>query len=473
FVNTTYTATGTGLASGDYRYCFLDLDNNAMWFAHVDVSSSDALVYDNGATKAEIEAGTTTNAVHTSLPAGDYAPTVWMDTSGVIEMNFGQSAFYTSSDLPEGFKALNTANLPDPAIADGSEYFHPQLYTGTGSSGLAITNDASAGDFKPDILWLAPRSNGDNKVFFDSVRGTTQRVKSNAADAEDTDGTAQLTFEADGFDLDTTDVNFNGSGRTYVAWQWHTNGGTTSSNTDGSITSTVSANATAGVSIVTYTGTGANATVGHSLNTAPKMLLIKNRTDTDSWVVYHDALGATKGLAIDNTDAPTTASTFFNNTAPTSSVFSVGIGGRTNGSSKSMLCYCFAEVEGFSKFGSYTGNGSTDGPFVYTGFKPRWVLFRRYDAAEGWSILDTARGSGNFGSDAGSGGTNPTAGNDMNNKINANDSAGEEDNPTGSRRASFLSNGFKLRTTNTAMNASGDYLYMAFAESPFKTATAR
>ena len=393
--------------------------------------------------------------------------------SATVTANFGQSGFtYTP---PTGAVALSTANLLDPTTADGSEYFHTQLYTGTGSSGLAITNDASAGDFKPDILWLSPRSNGDNKVFFDSVRGTTQRVKSNTSDAEDTDGTAQLTFETDGFDLDTTDVNFNGSGRTYVAWQWKTTGGTSSSNTDGDITSTVSANATSGVSVLTYTGNGSdNQEIGHGIGIAPKMIITKRRDSAGNWTTYHDAVGINKVFYLNSTSAASSNTEQYR-AVPTSSVYTVGVGGDINSSGGTYVAYCFAEVDGFSKLGSYRGNGSSsDGPFVYTGFKPRWVMIKRYDATESWPILDTARGSGNFGSAAGTGGTNPTAGNDLNAVLVASTSAAEEDNPTGSRRASYLSNGFKVRTSNTAMNASGgDYLYMAFAECPFKYATGR
>ena len=426
---------------------------------------------DNGDLKFYDNSGTLIGTAYSGLTSGPYFPVFRNGSAANISINFGQQTF--SHSLPTSHVALNTANLPDPTIADGSEYFHPQLYTGTGTGGLAITNDASAGDFKPDILWLAPRSNGDNHVFFDSVRGTTQRIKSNSADPEDTDSPAQITFETDGFDLDGTDPNFNGSGRTYVAWQWHTTGGTSGSNTDGSITSTVSANATAGVSIVTYTGTGANATVGHGLGVAPQMILIKDRSNTESWIVYHEDVGNDGNVYLNLTNAKATQAVF-NNTSPTSSVFSLGSTDGANKSSANHVAYCFAEVEGFSKFGSYEGNGSTDGPFIYTGFKPRFVMIKRYDATESWPILDTARGSGTFGSAAGSGGTNPTAGNDLNAVLVASTSAAEEDNPSGSRRASYVSNGFKVRTTNTAMNASGgDYLYMAFAESPFKTATAR
>jgi hypothetical protein len=273
FVNTTYAATGTGLASGDYRYCFLDLDNNAMWFAHVDVSSSDALVYDNSATKAEIEAGTTTNAVHTSLPAGYYAPTVWMDTSGVIEMNFGQSAFYTSSDLPEGFNTLNTANLATPSITDGSAYFQPTLYEGNGST--QSINQTGNSTFQPDFAWIKNRDAADAHALFDAVRGATKVLSSNATTAEATNDDTLTGFESDGFALGD-DVIVNTNSESYVAWQWKANGAG-SSNTDGTVASTVSANPTAGFSIAKWTHTTAsNYTVGHGLGAVPKMILLKD-----------------------------------------------------------------------------------------------------------------------------------------------------------------------------------------------------
>jgi len=345
------------------------------------------------------------------------------------------------------FKELTSANLATPSIKDGSEYFHPQLYTGNGSSGLAITNAANAGDFEADLLILAPRSNGDNKVWFDDVRGTTSRIYSNKADPADVDGTAQLTFESNGFDLDTTDVNFNGSGRTYVAWQWKKG-------------------ATPGFDIVQYTGNKTNRTISHSLGVAPEWIVIKDYSNTESWNVGHNSIGWTKNLFLNLTNGEASSSTIWQDTAPTSSVFSIGTSDGVN-KVGSHIAYLWASVAGFSKFGSYTGNGNVDGPFVYTGFKPRWVMIKS-TGTESWPILDTARGSGNFGSAAGANGNSPTAGNDMNAVLVMSTNNAEEDNAAGSRRASYLSNGFKVRTTNSAMNSSGQkYVFMAFAEHPF------
>lgn len=417
--------------------------------------------YKNNSTQGTALSGST-------LDATTWIPVIATSNGVGGTINWGQSAFtYTP---PTGFNALSTANLPTPSITDGSKYFQPTIYTGNGtaigSGGLEV-NQSGNSTFQPDFAWIKNRTTGGNEHdLYDVVRGATKVVFSSTSGPEATVSEGLTSFDSDGFTVGNRG-EVNTSGNSMVAWQWKANGAG-SSNEDGATTSTISANTTSGFSIVKWTGTGANTTLGHGLGAAPKMILIKNLADADSWVVYHEDVGATKGLTLDTTAAATTASTFFNNTAPTSSVFSVGSGGRSNGSSDGMIAYCFAEVAGYSSFGSYTGNGSTDGPFVYTGFTPRFVLFKRTNTTESWPMLDTARGSGNFGSDAGSGGDNPTAGNDLNAVLVASTSAAEEDNPSGSRRASFNSNGFKVRTTNTAMNGSGStYIYMAFAEHPF------
>jgi hypothetical protein len=301
-------------------------------------------------------------------------------------------------------------------------------------------------------------------------------MQSNTTDPEVTGSGAfgsTLAFTSDGFTLDngTSDnLYVNAGGETYVGWAWKADGAG-SSNTDGTISSTVSANTTSGFSIVTYTGNGTSgATFGHGLGVAPKMVIVKERSPGgNNWMVGHDSIGWTKYLALDTTAAAVTSSTRWNNTAPSSTVVTLGNDGGINANTATYVAYCFAEIPGYSSIGSYTGNGSaTDGPFIYTGFKPRFVMIKRYNSTESWPILDTARGSGNFGSDAGSGGDNPTAGNDLNAVLVASTTAAEEDNPAGSRRASYVSNGFKVRTTNTAMNGSGSsYIYMAFSEHPF------
>ena len=436
----TAASYGNAYTAGQYIGVALDLDNGKIYWSI------------NGTFQNSGDPAGGSGEAYSSI-SGTFAPAFAVDfgtgTSRLIA-NFGQSAF--QNDPPTGFKQLNSANLPAPTIKDGSEYFHTQLYTGTGSSGLAITNDANYGDFQPDLLWIAPRSNGDNHVFWDVVRGTTKRLKSNSADAGDTDDPAQVTFETDGFDLDTTDANFNGSSRTYAAWQWKTSGGAGSSNTDGSISSTVSANATAKFSIVKYVSNNtAGATVGHGLGVAPDMIITKNQEDERNWGVYFSKLGATKAMFLNLNNAASTSSVYYNDTEPTSSVFSLGTsGGETNfPASDAFIAYCFAEIEGYSKFGSYTGNGSsTNGPFIYTGFKPAFVMFKKHSATDSWEIFDNKRPGYNA---TGLG-------------LLADTTAAES---TG-RNIDILSNGIKQRNANGTTNEDGNtYVYMAFAENPF------
>jgi len=344
-------------------------------------------------------------------------------------------------------------------IDDGSEYFHTQLYTGNGSSGHSITNDANAGDFQPDWLWIKPRSASDNHVVFDSSRTSNKRLKVNSSDAEDSDGTAQVTFESNGFDLDTTDPNFNGNGTTYVAWQWKANGGTTSSNSSGSITSTVQANTTAGFSIVTYTGNGtAGATIGHGLGAVPHVIIVKNRskgTDGD-WNVFHHKNTSepeTDFLVLNNTDATSDASNRWNDTTPTSSVFTVGSTLRVNEDGDNYIAYLFCEKQGYSKFASYKGNGSENGSYIYTGFKPAWILYKGSTLAENYIMNDTKRDPHNL----------------TFHRLDAERNIAETTN-TGSTNPiiDILSNGFKIRGSGNVNNGSGEtYIYMAFAEHPF------
>jgi len=415
-----------GIAADTFMEVLIDKDNNRLG------------VVIGGTAYIAVDSGVAIQDTMTQIVVATYG-------SVTATVDFGQSGFTPSQT---GYKALSTANLDTPTITDGSAYFHTKLYTGNGSSGRAVINDANAGDFQPDFLWLAPRSNGDNHVMWDVARGTTSRIYSNKADPADVDGTAQLTFEADGFDLDTTDVNYNGSGRTYVAWQWKTQGGAGSSNTDGSInTTTTSVNQTAGFSINTYTGTGSNATVGHGLGAVPKMILIKDTTNTESWIVYHEGVGNDGNLYLNLINGKATQAVF-QDTTPTSSVFSLGTTDGANKASAVHVAYCFAEIPGYSKFGSYTGNGSTDGPFIYTGFKPAFVMFKKFSGTDGWEIFDSKRPGYNV-TDLG---------------LLANSNAAEA---TG-RNIDILSNGIKQRNGNGTTNENGNsYIYMAFAENPF------
>jgi hypothetical protein len=330
-----------------------------------------------------------------------------------------------------------------------TEYFNTITYTGTGSS-----NSLTGVGFQPDWVWIKKRNGAVGHRLYDAVRGVQNTLFSNSTDAEATGQSTTLTaFNSDGFTV-ISESGVNASGDTYVAWNW-LGANTTVSNTSGSITSTVSANPTAGFSIVSYTGTGATATVGHGLGVTPKMLIVKKRdTGGTDWTVWGSILGGTVGsekITLEGTGAKTTGlnSSWFNNTAPTSSLFTVGTQSDLNSSGATYIGYCFADVKGYSKFGSYTGNGNANGNFVYLGFKPAFVLVKNSSlAGENWVMLDNKRDT-----------KNPTNLALFSNLSNA---------EGGTYPFDFLSNGFKIRDSSAAYNRSGDvFIYMAFAENPF------
>jgi len=327
-----------------------------------------------------------------------------------------------------------------------SKYFNTVLFSG--NSG---TQSITGVGFKPDWVWNFQRSSGGNSRMFDAVRGTSLALISNDTSAEASQAGVS-SFDTDGF---TTGSINNSTGQTYVTWNWLASN-TTASNTSGSITSTVSANTTSGFSIVSYTGTGSVSTVGHGLGVAPKMLIIKNRDQGVggwNWKVYHALLGNTKDISLNRTDAAATTTNFWNNTSPTSSVFTIGTDGVVNTNGNKFIAYCFAEIKGFSKFGSYTGNGSSDGTFIYTGFKPAYVMIKNSTfASQSWWISDNKRTPYNVASTTG-------------NFLAANISDAEA---TSGNTVDFLSNGFKIRTAYDGTNNSGSTpIYMAFAENPF------
>jgi len=320
---------------------------------------------------------------------------------------------------------------------DPQDYFNIVLYTGNGS-----TNAITGVGFQPDMCWWKMRSGIEEHALGDAVRGATKIVKTNAPDAQATSSSYFSSFDSDGFTLGG-DSKTNSNGSTYASWNWKANGAGVS-NTDGSTSSTVSANTTAGISIVKWTPSGSAETVGHGLGSVPKMILTKNLGASQGWFTYHHIIGNTKYLLLNSDAAPATDSTAWNNTTPTSSVFSVG--SQFGGSD--YVAYCFAEKKGFSKFGSYTGNGNADGPFIYTGFKPAFVIHKRTDVAGYyWQIWDNKRDSFNV-VDLG---------------LNANTTVAEYTETFGD----FVSNGFKITGTNTNKNeAGGTYIYIAFAENP-------
>ena len=427
--STSYNIGSWGV--GDVIGLAIDMDNSTYRF------------YKNGT--ALHSAVSFTKGTETWFPfAGLY------NASNVV--NFGQRPWAYAP--PTGYKAINTYNLPDSTIKKGNSVMDATIWTGNGGN-RTITN----GGFRPDLLWIKKRNSAFNHRLNNTITGTTATLFTNNTDAETTWGGLDG-FTANGFTI-SGDTSVNNNGDTYVAWQWNAGSGSTSSNTQGSITSTVSVSASAGFSIVTYTGTGANATVGHGLGVAPKMIIAKCRGAASQWGVYHANVDATPqnyALLLNSTAAKELNSLYWNNTAPTSTVFSLGGSSAANTSGQGQVAYCWAEIAGFSKFGSYTGNGSTDGPFVYTGFRPKFVLIKRTDSADVWWMFDSTR--------------NPSNPDDL--YLWAQSSQAEAQRTGSTTGLDLLSNGFKLKDTSTGLNASGGtYIYMTFAENPFKNALAR
>jgi hypothetical protein len=420
----TASASGTTYATNDVIGIAFDADAGKLWFSK------------NGVWIASGDPATGANARYSGI-TGEWCFALGSFVSHAQTAsfaNFGQRPFaYTP---PTGFKALNTQNLPEPTIKKGNQWFDVSLYTGTGST-LAVTN---SGSMQPDFVWLKARSSAFQHGLFDAVRGTGKGLVSNTTDAEAT-FSAVTSFNSNGF---TNGTDYNNSGTTYVGWQWKES-------------------VSAGFDIVTYTGTGSARTVAHSLGVAPKMVIVKNRTTATgggNWPVYHanqNASPASGATFLNLTNAFGTAAQIWNSTAPSSSAISLGTSAETNFNGATYVAYLFAEVAGFSKFGSYTGNGSsTDGPFVFCGFRPRFVMVKRTDiAGDGWTILDTSRNTYNV----------------ANAKIEANASTAES---ASYNVMDVLSNGFKLRDADRSWNGNGGtYIFAAFAEVPFKSALGR
>lgn len=434
YVNGTNSAYGATYAVGDIIGVALDMDGGTVTFYKNNTSQGSISLSGSGCVNATF----TTSAGGGSTSTGS--------------VNFGQRPFtYTP---PSGFKSLNTYNLPAPTIPNGATQFAATTYTGVGSS-LAISNTVNGKSFQPDLVWVKGRSGATDHALYDSVRGTTKDLVSNSTAAETTQATGLTAFGSSGFTVGAL-AKLNTNTATYVGWQWKASNAAPVTNTSGSITSSVSANPSAGFSIVTYTGTGANATVGHGLGVAPKMMILKSRSNIRDWPVYHTSIGAGNYLALNTTAASAALSTMWNSTAPTSTVFSVGSALTSNDTL--MVAYCFSEIAGYSKFGSYTGNGSTDGPFVYCGFRPKFVMIKNASTVTDWWMMDTSRDTYNV----------------VNNVLVADSSGSESSLGAPWAAIDILSNGFKARITNAGVNGSGNTLvFMAFAESPFNYSLAR
>jgi hypothetical protein len=460
--NSSAVSYGNTATTGDIIGVAMDLENNKLYFSKNGTWQNSG-VPTSGATgtgAASLTAGETYafavsdgSAAHSTTTIVNFGSDSSFAGAVTAQGNGGdgEDFYYTP---PTGYKALNTDNLSDPAIALPTDHFNTATYAGTGAS------QTIAVGFQPDFVWAKSRNTAVNHVLYDSVRGTG-RLESNNANAEGTrDGFAG--YSSNGFDVDSDGggggINYP-SGRTYVAWNWKA-GGTASSNTDGSITSSVSATTTAGFSIVSYTGNGTSpSTIGHGLSVAPEMVMVKNRTTAaENWVVSVGNVTGTNGdFLILNLTSAVIAGTSQFSSQPGSSVFTVTDAANVNTNTSNYIAYCFHSVEGYSKVGSYTGNGVNDGTFVYTGFRPMWVMAKCSDGSASWLMTDSVRFPYNVTDDP----------------LFANETSAETNSST--YAIDILSNGFKCRgVNNDTNNSSGNvYIYLAFAESPFKTSNAR
>jgi hypothetical protein len=457
--NNATTGGSTGaFGVGDILNVAYDVDAGKIWFGK------------NNTWEGSGNPATGANATFTNI-TGEITPAILQYAIGCF--NFGQDSSFAGNKTaqsnsdgngygdfyytpPSGFLALCSLNLPDVAVIP-SEHFNTVLYTGNGG-----TQSITGVNFEPSLTWIKSRSASYDHVLTDSVRGVEKQIISNKNDAESQDAGKGLTsFDSDGFTVTLgTSTSYNNSSQTYVAWNWKANGvGVT--NTTGSITSTVSANVNTGFSIVQFSGSGSAGTVGHGLSKTPEMVINKPMEFSDNTNVYHHQNGTsdpeTDYLILSSNSAPLDNSTIWNDTAPSGSVFTVGGNNGVNQSGKKFINYVFHSVDGCSKVGSYKGNGSTDGTFVYLGFRPAFIMVKNTSGSEEWVLIDNDR--------------HPY--NDVNTpRLLANRSNAESEDA--SIYVDYTSNGFKIRATQNMMNTNGShYTYLAFAESPFKHTNAK
>jgi len=437
------TYLGSGAIIGDVVCCAFNRTTGKIWWR----------VNNNawgGAAGGDPVAGT--GEAFSGLNTGTFYPCIDADSRATNFINFGQRPFaYTP---PTGFNSLNTYNLAAASILKGNEYMDATTYTGTGAS-LSVTN---AGGFQPGFVWAKSRSAATDHALYDSVRGTTKQIESNTTTAETTEATGLTAFDSTGFTVGAL-AQMNTSAATYVGWQWKA--GSTVSNTTGSRTTSVSASTISGCSVVTGSVRGVNVqdTFGHGLGVTPQLILVKDTSGVYNWAIFHVSVSTnTSRYLVFNTSAVSTYSTVWGAALPTSSVFGL-TGDGAVGANNNFVAYCFAPIAGFSAFGDYTGNGSADGPFIYCGFRPRWVLLKKTSAVGSWFIYDTARDTYNLAFKY----------------LLANDAGAE--NTTGTANVwdiDILSNGFKIRNDGGFDNASSaTYIYAAFAENPFNNSLAR
>ena len=436
----TFSSDANANANGDVLMVAVDFDAGKGWVG------KNGTWYDSGNPSAGTSPCTTT-------VSGGMTPAYQAYNAGSLSFNAGQRPF--AYPPPTGFVALNTYNLPDSTILAGNKVMDATLWSGTGAN----QNIVNAAAFKPDFVWGKLRNGADQNFLVNSVVGATNYLVSNSTNPEVSDATTVVSLNSNGFTVGTsTNLNRSG-GYNFVGWQWQAGQGSTSSNTSGSITSTVSVNASAGFSVVTYTGNltaAGTATVGHGLGVAPSLIISKSRSNLGDWAVHHTSLTTPSYyLQLNTTNAQSDTSVYGTVAAPTSSVFTTNYVTGYNVSGQTQVAYCWTTIAGYSAFGSLTGNGSADGPFVYVGFKPRFILVKRTDSISDWVIKDTARDPYNT----------------MSTYLYPNASSAEG---SGAYLIDCLSNGFKIRDSFGSWNASGGtYIYAAFASNPFRNSLAQ
>ena len=427
----SYTSSVIGISDSGWAYNFASGSSATTGFGSSDVASI-AIDFTTGS--YNIRKNNTSVASGTMAFTGELIPCIFSyESTYRFQPNFGQRPFaYTA---PTGFKALCTTNLTTPTIKKPSSYFDALAYTGTGAS-----NSISSLGFSPDLVWIKNRGGATSHAIYDTTRGTQSQLSSDTTGDQVTSSSGLTAFGSNGFTISTSTL-VNTSGTQYVSWAWD----------EAPI---------AGMDIVSYTGNGANRTIAHNLGVAPKMVIVKARTTAGAdqgWPLWHTSIANTTYLQLNSSAGTATGADYWNSTSPTSSVFSVGTNVAVNALNDTYIAYLFSEVEGFSKFGLYTGNSSADGPFVWCGFRPKFVIVKASNSAQPWLMHDSVRDDKNIVSKA----LYPYLSN-------------SEFDYGATISYDFLSNGFKLRGTDPYQNGSGiTYIFIAFAESPFKYARAR
>ena len=436
---------------------------NGTWRNSGDPANGTGFVFQGSATMFE-----NMGSIHWGAWNGTYTHT--------ITFNFGQDSTFGGQEtaggnaddngfgdfkysVPTGFLANCSGNIAisddiDPAQTDDDypgKQFNVVTYTGNGSNSARTINGFN---FSPDLIWVKSRSDSSNHMLVDSSRGGDKYMYSNANNAELTSSNMITFGDSDGYVMRDDGTYLNGSSRTYVAWGWRANGGTTATNAEGATNSTVQANTKSGFSIINYTGTGSTTTIGHGLDTAPDFMIHKNRDTTDNWVVYARSQGASKRAQLNSNITWGTSTGSFNSTDPSSTLITLGSSSGTNASSGNYVCYAWHNVEGYQRFGTYIGNNTdNDGPFVYTGFRPRMLAIKGATESYPWCVFDSARNTHNL----------------VDKHIAWNYADAEATEPTGARKVDFLSNGFKVMADAASINGDADtYVYMAWGDVPFK-----